>query len=98
MRMPSVAVEPKSYESAGPGTAGNSRFVARQPILDLRGRDHAYKLLFRPCPELISASEPACQTLLENTKFFGLEKPHELKRLAPWKLSTCNWLSTCRPT
>jgi len=27
------------------------RYVARQPILDLRGRVHAYELLFRAGPE-----------------------------------------------
>ncbi len=80
VRMPSVAVEPKSNESARPETAGSPRFVARQPILDLRGRDHAYELLFRPSPALDSG-QSACQAMLENTKFFDLEKPHELKKL-----------------
>jgi EAL and modified HD-GYP domain-containing signal transduction protein len=80
VRMPSVAVEPKNNEGTGSETAGSLRFVVRQPILDLRGRDHAYELLFRPSPELDSG-ESACQTMLENTRFFGLEKPHELKKL-----------------
>jgi len=53
--------------------------VVRQPILDLRGRVHAYELLFRG--GLSSDGVSAFNSLLETAGNFSLEKPSELKKL-----------------
>jgi EAL and modified HD-GYP domain-containing signal transduction protein len=52
------------------------RYVARQPILDVRGRVHAYELLFRAGPEagFRGDGDLATRTMLDNTVMFGLEK------------------------
>jgi EAL and modified HD-GYP domain-containing signal transduction protein len=52
------------------------RYVARQPILDLRGRVHAYELLFRSGPEQAFRGDGdlATRTMLDNTLIFGLEQ------------------------
>ena len=52
------------------------RYVARQPILDIRGRVHAYELLFRAGPEAAfrGDGDMATRTMLDNTVMFGLEK------------------------
>ena len=52
------------------------RYVARQPILDLRGRVHAYELLFRSGPEQAFRGDGnlATRTMLDNTLIFGLER------------------------
>ena len=52
------------------------RYVARQPILDLRGRVHAYELLFRSGPEhgFRGDGDLATRTMLDNTVIFGLER------------------------
>jgi len=52
------------------------RYVARQPILDLRGRLHGYELLFRNGPELgfRGDGDLATRTMLDNSVIFGLEK------------------------
>jgi len=51
------------------------RYVARQPILDLRGRVHAYELLFRAGPETAfrGDGEKATCTMLDNAVMFGLD-------------------------
>jgi len=56
--------------------AGALRYVARQPILDLHGRIHAYELLFRAGPEAIFSGDGnvATSTMLDNTVLFGIEK------------------------
>src|ERR1035437_7833367 len=56
--------------------AGGLRYVARQPILDLRGRVHGYELLFRAGPEASFRGDGdlATRTVLDNTVIFGLEK------------------------
>jgi EAL and modified HD-GYP domain-containing signal transduction protein len=75
----------------GPRTADSSdapeseaairpHFVARLPILDLRGRVHAFKLLIRGGSESEKA-EPAGRILAETAAHYGLEKPSELKKL-----------------
>lgn len=51
----------------------------RQPILDLRGRVHAYELRFRGDPSADGVS--AFHNLIETAREFGLEKPSELKKL-----------------
>jgi c-di-GMP phosphodiesterase len=52
------------------------RYVARQPILDLRGRLHGYELLFRSGPETAFRGDGdlATRTMLDNSVIFGLEK------------------------
>ncbi len=54
---------------------GETRYVARQPILDLRGRVHGYELLFRNAPEALTNrdAETAACTMLDNAVIFGLE-------------------------
>lgn len=51
------------------------RYVARQPILDLRGRVHGYELLFRAGPEAVfrGNGEMATRTMLDNAVMYGLE-------------------------
>jgi len=55
---------------------GGLRYVARQPILDLRGRVHGYELLFRNGPEAFFSGDGdmATRTMLDNTVIFGLER------------------------
>ncbi len=52
------------------------RYVARQPILDLRGRVHGYELLFRSGPEQAFRGDGnmATRAMLDNTVIFGLER------------------------
>jgi EAL and modified HD-GYP domain-containing signal transduction protein len=53
------------------------RYVARQPILDARGRLHGYELLFRrsACANTFSGDgDAATRTVLDNTLIFGLEQ------------------------
>lgn len=55
--------------------AGEMRYVARQPVLNLRGHVQGYELLFRKGPEaLLSGGEDvAARTMLDNAVIFGLE-------------------------
>jgi len=59
-----------------PELSGEMRYVARQPILDLQGRVHAYDLLFRNDPDVILRRDAdlAVQTMLDNEVIFGLER------------------------
>jgi c-di-GMP-related signal transduction protein len=52
------------------------RYVARQPIMDLRSRMHGYELLFRAGPEAVFRGDGdlATRTMLDNTVIFGLDK------------------------
>jgi EAL and modified HD-GYP domain-containing signal transduction protein len=57
--------------------AGGFRYVARQPILDLRGRVHGYELLFRDGPQQLKFSgdgDLATRTILDNMVIFSLDK------------------------
>ena len=56
--------------------AGELRYVARQPIMDLRGKVHGYELLFWNGREPIirAESDIATRTMLDNTVVFGLEE------------------------
>jgi len=56
--------------------ADGLRYVARQPILDLQGRVHAYELLFRSGPDhgFRGDGDLATRTMLDNTVIFGLER------------------------
>ncbi len=55
--------------------ADPKRYLARQPILDLHGKVHAYELLFRSGPEAAfrGDGEFASSTMIDNTVMFGLE-------------------------
>jgi EAL and modified HD-GYP domain-containing signal transduction protein len=55
--------------------------VARQPILDLHGRLHAYELHMRGRTELDGGGASVSHTVVETAAFFGLQKPSELKKL-----------------
>lgn len=70
------AIAAISLEAALPELAGGLRYVARQPIMDLRGRVHAYELLFRAGPEagFRGDGDMATRTMLDNAVIFGLER------------------------
>jgi EAL and modified HD-GYP domain-containing signal transduction protein len=57
-------------------SAGGLRYLARQPILDTRGRVHGYELLFRSGPETVfrGDGDHATRTMLDNAVMFGLDK------------------------
>jgi c-di-GMP phosphodiesterase len=59
-----------------PELADGLRYVARQPILDLRGRVHGYELLFRDGHGVgfRGDGDLATRTMLDNSVIFGLEK------------------------
>jgi EAL and modified HD-GYP domain-containing signal transduction protein len=63
-------------ETARFAEAGGVRYVARQPILDLRGRVHGYELLFRSGTDLFFQGDGnlATRTMLDNTIVFGFGK------------------------
>jgi EAL and modified HD-GYP domain-containing signal transduction protein len=67
---------PGSPENSLPELAGGLRYVARQPILDPRGRVHGYELLFRNGPELAFSGDGnlATRTIIDNTVIFGLDR------------------------
>ncbi|MGA2536994.1 MAG: HDOD domain-containing protein [Terracidiphilus sp.] len=54
---------------------GGSRYVARQPILDLHGQIYGYELLYRVGTEteFRADGELASRTILDNTVIFGVE-------------------------
>ncbi len=80
--MPSRGEQVSSQAVAAPSLeiakepASNSRCVARQPILDLRGRIHGYELLYRKGDETAFGGdcELAARTVLDDTVLFGVEK------------------------
>jgi len=57
-------------------SAGVFRYVARQPIMDLHSKVHAYELLFRAGPEATFRGDGdfATRTMLDNSVIFGIEK------------------------
>jgi EAL and modified HD-GYP domain-containing signal transduction protein len=65
----------ETTRAAQPKSADEMRYVARQPILDLQGRVHAYDLHFRNDPETIFRRDAglAIETMLDNEVIFGLE-------------------------
>jgi EAL and modified HD-GYP domain-containing signal transduction protein len=65
----------RSTEALHPELPDALRYLARQPILDVRGRVHAYELLFRSGPEAFFCGDGnlATRTMLDNTVMFGLE-------------------------
>lgn len=65
----------ESANQSESAAAAKVHFLARQPILDLRGRVHGFKLLFR------DESGSASQAMIEAATFHKLYKPSELKQL-----------------
>jgi EAL and modified HD-GYP domain-containing signal transduction protein len=59
---------------AAPEPVAGVLYVARQPILDLRGKVHGYELLFRNGPEAVFRGDGnmATRTVLDSTVLFGL--------------------------
>jgi EAL and modified HD-GYP domain-containing signal transduction protein len=59
---------------SAPAPVAGVRYVARQPILDLRGKVHGYELLFRNGPEAIFRGDGnmTTRTMLDSTVMFGL--------------------------
>ena len=74
MASPVLAVS--NSEAAQADSPGALRYVARQPILDLRGRVHGYELLFRAGPEAVFRGDGdfATRTMLDNSVLFGMDK------------------------
>jgi c-di-GMP phosphodiesterase len=66
----------KILADALPEKTGAVRYVARQPIMDLRGRVHGYELLHRSGPEMAFRGDGdlATRIMLDNTVMFGLDK------------------------
>jgi len=56
--------------------SGELRYVARQPILDMRGKAHGYELLFWNGrePNFGADKNLATRTMLDNTVIFGVEE------------------------
>ena len=64
-------------QEEAPATAGGLRYMARQPILDLRGQVHAYELLFRNGLENAFRGtdlELASRTVVDNAVMFGMDE------------------------
>lgn len=76
MRMASQDANPQCPVNAPSDLGDGLRYVARQPILDLRGRVHGYELLFRNGPEAAFRGDGdlATRTMLDNTVIFGLDR------------------------
>jgi len=55
---------------------GEVRYVARQPIMDVHGRVHAYELLFRDGSDSVFRGDGAVasRTILDDTVLFGLDR------------------------
>lgn len=63
-------------QDAAQNKPGGLRYMARQPILDLRGQVHAYELLFRNGLENAFRGtdlELASRTVVDNTVMFGMD-------------------------
>jgi len=74
--MASPVLSVSNSEAAQADSLGALRYVARQPILDLRGRVHGYELLFRAGPEAVFRGDGdfATRTMLDNSVLFGMDK------------------------
>jgi EAL and modified HD-GYP domain-containing signal transduction protein len=68
-------------EDTRPNATSRLCSVARQPILDLRSRVHAYKLHLRAGTESAGDGQPDRCAMAEAAAFFALQKPSELKKL-----------------
>jgi EAL and modified HD-GYP domain-containing signal transduction protein len=76
VRMAILATPATNPAADLPEQASGLRYVARQPIMDLRGRVHGYELLFRAGPEAVFRGDGdlATRTILDNTVIYGLER------------------------
>jgi EAL and modified HD-GYP domain-containing signal transduction protein len=74
--MATQAMPGRSLAVAQADLACGLRYVARQPIMDLRSRVHGYELLFRAGPEAVFRGDGdlATRTMLDNTVVYGLER------------------------
>ena len=74
--MATQAISSTIHLATLPELAGGLRYVARQPIMDLRARVHGYELLFRAGPEAVFRGDGnlATRTMLDNTVIYGLER------------------------
>ncbi len=74
--MATQAISSTIHLATLPELAGGLRYVARQPIMDLRSRVHGYELLFRAGPEAVFRGDGnlATRTMLDNTVIYGLER------------------------
>jgi len=66
----------KSLMAGEPEAGASIRYVARQPIMDLRGKVHAYELLFRngPGAAFSGDGEQASRTMIDDILIFGLAR------------------------
>jgi EAL and modified HD-GYP domain-containing signal transduction protein len=55
--------------------------LVRQPILDLHGRDHAFKLSMNSPRATADEDAQTGNAMIGSAAYFKLEKPHELKKL-----------------
>jgi len=71
-----MATTPQCKDNFRLDSAEGFRYLARQPILDMRGRLHGYELLFRDEPGACFPwdGNRATRTMLDNSVVFGLEK------------------------
>jgi EAL and modified HD-GYP domain-containing signal transduction protein len=74
VRLATHSLPDKILADALPEQTGAVRYVARQPIMDLRGRVHGYELLYRAGPETAFRGDGdlATRIMLDNTVMFGL--------------------------
>jgi c-di-GMP-related signal transduction protein len=72
--MTEAVQSPPCALAAAPEAASTVRYVARQPILDLRGKVHGYELLFRDGHEdaFSGDGDQATRAMLDNALLFGL--------------------------
>lgn len=72
--MAATARTPECIVDRVPESAGGVRYVARQPILDLRGKVHGYELLFRDGAAAVfrGDGDHATRAMIDNTVLFGL--------------------------
>jgi len=75
-KMATMAVPTNAPLQAAGDIGGSLRYVARQPILDQRGKVHGYELLFRAGLEAAFTGDQlqATRTVLDNTVLFGFER------------------------
>jgi EAL and modified HD-GYP domain-containing signal transduction protein len=75
VRMSTETAPVKATLPVSPKWAGEMRYVARQPIMNLRGHVHGYELLFRNAPDAVAGQglDSAARTMLDNAVIFGLE-------------------------
>jgi EAL and modified HD-GYP domain-containing signal transduction protein len=76
VRMATLTIPANNIAVDLPEGSSGLRYVARQPIMDLRGRVHGYELLFRAGPEAVFRGDGnlATRTMLDNTVVYGLDR------------------------